>query len=141
MAVEVRVPAVLRKHTGGARVVESRGKTVADVLDHLDQQFPGLKGELLNESGQLRQFVNIYVNDEDIRYLDRLETALSDGDQLAILPAVAGGGEAEGLDSTPFDGCRCRGRRAWKRTRRPAVQGGMPQQIQCGGAPDEGRAP
>ena len=91
MAVEVRVPAVLRKHTGGARVVESQGKTVAEVLDHLDQQFPGLRGELLNESGQLRQFVNIYVNDEDIRYLDRLETALSDGDQLAILPAVAGG--------------------------------------------------
>lgn len=94
MSVEVRVPTVLRKHTGGARVVEAQGPTVGAVLDHLDEQFPGLKSELVTEQGQVRQFVNIYVNDEDIRYLQRLETKVADGDQLAILPAVAGGDES-----------------------------------------------
>lgn len=92
MSVEVRVPTVLRKHTGGERVVQAEGTTVAAVLDSLLHRFPGLKDELLNEEGQVRQFVNIYVNDEDIRYLDRLETSVDDGDNLAILPAVAGGG-------------------------------------------------
>lgn len=92
MSVEVRVPTVLRKHTGGERVVQAEGTTVAAVLDSLLHRFPGLKDELLNEGGQVRQFVNIYVNDEDIRYLDRLETSVDDGDNLAILPAVAGGG-------------------------------------------------
>lgn len=92
MSVEVRVPTVLRKHTGGERVVQAEGTTVAAVLDSLLHRFPGLKDELLNEGGQVRQFVNIYVNDEDIRYLDRLETSVEDGDNLAILPAVAGGG-------------------------------------------------
>jgi MoaD family protein len=91
MSVEVRVPTVLRKHTGGARVVQADGSTVAAVIDSLDHQFPGLKGELLGDDGQLRQFVNIYLNDEDIRYLSRLETPLSEGDRVAILPAVAGG--------------------------------------------------
>jgi len=91
VSIEVRVPTVLRKHTGGARVVQVEGETIATVIDSLDQQFPGLKGELLAEDGQLRQFVNIYLNDEDIRYLGRLETQISDGDRVAILPAVAGG--------------------------------------------------
>jgi len=91
MSVEVRVPTVLRRHTGGERKVQANGTTVAAVLESLVHQFPGLKDELLNEDGQVRQFVNIYVNDEDIRYLDRLETAVGDGDNLAILPAVAGG--------------------------------------------------
>jgi len=91
MSVEVRVPTVLRKHTGGARVVQADGSTIAGVIESLDRQFPGLKGELLNDEGQLRQFVNIYLNDEDIRYLGRLETELAEGDRVAILPAVAGG--------------------------------------------------
>jgi MoaD family protein len=91
MSVEVRVPTVLRKHTGGARVVEADGPTVAGVIEQLEQQFPGFKEELINETGQVRQFVNIYVNDEDIRFLDRLETKVGDGDSVAILPAVAGG--------------------------------------------------
>ena len=91
MSVEVRVPTALRQHTGGERVVHADGATVAAVLDSLLRQFPGLKDQLMNEEGQVRQFVNIYVNDEDIRYLDRLDTALGDGDNLAILPAVAGG--------------------------------------------------
>ena len=92
MSVEVRVPTVLRKHTSGERVVKSQGATVAAVLDHLDQQFPGMKNEILDEQGRMRRFVNIYVNDEDIRYLNQLDTQLSEGDRLAILPAVAGGG-------------------------------------------------
>jgi len=91
MSVEVRVPTVLRKHTGGERVVEVDGATIAGLIESLDQRFPGLKGELLGEDGQIRQFVNIYLNDEDIRYLERLETQISDGDRVAILPAVAGG--------------------------------------------------
>ena len=92
MSVEVRVPTVLRKHTGGARVVQAQGTDVAAVLESLEQQFPGLKQEVMSEDGQVRRFVNIYVNDEDIRYLQSLQTALQDGDTLAILPAVAGGG-------------------------------------------------
>jgi MoaD family protein len=91
MSVEVRVPTVLRKHTGGARVVQAQGTDVAAVLDDLDHQFPGLKQEVMNEEGQVRQFVNIYVNDEDIRYLQSLKTKVEEGDSLAILPAVAGG--------------------------------------------------
>jgi len=91
MSVEVRVPTVLRKHTGGARVVQSEGGTVAAIIEDLDRKFPGIKGELVNEEGQMRQFVNVYVNDEDIRYLQRLDTHVGDGDQVAILPAVAGG--------------------------------------------------
>jgi molybdopterin synthase sulfur carrier subunit len=72
-------------------VVEADGPTVAGVIEQLEQQFPGFKEELINETGQVRQFVNIYVNDEDIRFLDRLETKVGDGDSVAILPAVAGG--------------------------------------------------
>lgn len=94
MAVEVQVPTVLRKHTGGARVVHAEGATVRAVIDHLEVLFPGLKDELLGETGEVRQFVNIYVNEEDIRYLDRLSTKLGDGDRIAILPAVAGGHNA-----------------------------------------------
>ena len=91
MSVEVRVPTILRKHTGGERVVQSQGETVAAIIDQLEERFPGLKSELLGDDGAMRRFVNIYVNDEDIRYLDRLDTKLEDGDRLAILPAVAGG--------------------------------------------------
>ncbi|MEA2641013.1 MAG: sulfur-carrier protein [Chloroflexota bacterium] len=91
MSIEVRVPTVLRKHTAGARLVQADGANVAAVIDSLEHQYPGLRDELLAEDGQVRQFVNIYVNDEDIRYLDRLQTRIADGDSLAILPAVAGG--------------------------------------------------
>ncbi len=91
MSVEVRVPTVLRKHTGGQRLVHAEGQTVGAVIDSLVQQFPSLRDDIFNEEGQVRQFVNIYVNDEDIRYLDRLQTSVGDGDSLALLPAVAGG--------------------------------------------------
>lgn len=91
MSIEVQVPTVLRKHTGGARVVRVEGATVAGLIEGLDGQFPGFRDELLNDQGEIRQFVNIYVNDEDIRYLDRLNTKLESGDRVAILPALAGG--------------------------------------------------
>ena len=94
MTVEVQVPTVLRKHTNGERLVQMEGSTVAAVIESLEAQYPGLRSELLSDDGAVRQFVNIYVNDEDIRYLDRLNTSLSDGDRLAILPAVAGGAAA-----------------------------------------------
>ena len=90
--VDVRVPAPLRAHTGGEKVVQGAGSTVAELLEDLNQRFPGIKTGLFDpSSGELRRFVNVYVNDEDIRYLGRLETPLADGDTVSILPAVAGG--------------------------------------------------
>ena len=91
--VEVRVPAPLRAHTQGSKVVQGAGASVAEVLDDLERRYPGIKSGLFNEQGELRQFVNVYVNDEDIRYLNKLETALSADDTVSILPAVAGGGQ------------------------------------------------
>jgi MoaD family protein len=94
MAVEVRVPAPLRAHVGGAKAVQGEGGSVAEVLKNLEQSYPGLKSGLFDEQGELRQFVNVYVNDEDIRYLKRLDTPVAPGDTVSILPAVAGGGGA-----------------------------------------------
>ena len=91
MAVEVRIPTVFQKITGGSKSVESSGGTVAEVLDHLDRDYPGFKDRLTNEDGEIHRFVNIYVNNEDIRYLNHLDTALVEGDVVTILPAVAGG--------------------------------------------------
>lgn len=89
--VEVRVPGPLRVHTQGEKVVTGDGSTVAELLDDLDRQYPGVRTGLFESSGELRRFVNIYVNDEDIRYLGKLEAPLSPGDTVSILPAVAGG--------------------------------------------------
>ncbi|MCC7371358.1 MAG: MoaD family protein [Chloroflexi bacterium] len=89
--VEVRVPAPLRAHTGGEKVVQGDGSTVAELLDDLDRRYPGVRTGLFESTGELRRFVNIYVNDEDIRYIGRLEAPLADGDTVSILPAVAGG--------------------------------------------------
>jgi MoaD family protein len=80
----------MRQHTGGQATVEGAGATVQAVLDDLAGKYPGLSQRIL-ENGQVRRFVNIYVNDEDIRYLDNLGTAVKDGDEVAIIPAVAGG--------------------------------------------------
>ena len=90
--VDVRVPAPLRAHTQGAKVVQGEGGTVAELLDDLDRRYPGFKAGLFDPSGELRQFVNVYVNDEDIRYLGRLQAEVGPGDTVSILPAVAGGG-------------------------------------------------
>ncbi len=101
MSIEIQVPTVLRVHTGGQRVVRVDGNTVSAVIASLETEYPGLRTELLTDEGQVRQFVNIYVNDEDIRYLDRLETKIEDGDRMAILPAVAGGSGAPILHPLP----------------------------------------
>ncbi len=91
MAIEVRVPTILRSHTGGAKTVEGTGDTVAELLADLDARYPGLRARLVTEDGGLHRFVNMYVNDEDVRFLGGLDTKLSDGDTVTILPAVAGG--------------------------------------------------
>ena len=90
MAVEVRIPTILRSYTGGAKVVEAQGETLADLVADLDARHTGLRERLLDE-GQLRRFVNVYVNDEDVRFLGGLATPVADGDAVTILPAVAGG--------------------------------------------------
>lgn len=89
MGVEVKVTSVLQKVTG-AKVVEGQGATVQELLSNLDQQYPGFKQQIMQDD-HLHRFVNIYLNDEDIRYLDQLNTRLHDGDSISILPALAGG--------------------------------------------------
>ena len=91
MAVEVRIPTILRKHTGGEKAVSADGDTVRDLIGDLDHRYPGIAGSLLTGDGALHRFVNVYVNDEDVRFLGGLSTALSDGDSVTVLPAVAGG--------------------------------------------------
>jgi MoaD family protein len=90
MAIEVRIPTILRTYTDGAKSVEAEGNTLAGLIDDLDGSHPGIKERLL-DGADLRRFVNIYVNDEDVRFIGGLEAALSDGDQVVVLPAVAGG--------------------------------------------------
>ncbi len=91
MAVEVRVPAILQSAVGGQKVIKVEGRTVGEILDRLEQQFPGIKKLLLDENGEIRRHINIYLNDEDVRFLQRLNTPTRDGDVLSILPALAGG--------------------------------------------------
>jgi MoaD family protein len=91
MAIEVRIPTILRAHTGGAKSVEGSGDTLGALLTDLDAKHPGLRARLVTEEGGLHRFVNVYVNDEDVRFLGALDAKLSDGDHVTILPAVAGG--------------------------------------------------
>ena len=93
MSIEVRIPTILRPYTGGERVVSASGVNVAELIADLDAKFAGL-AERLVEDGQLRRFINIYVNDEDVRFLGGLTATLKPGDSLTILPAVAGGSSA-----------------------------------------------
>jgi len=90
MAVEVRIPTILRTYTGGQKAVEGSGATLADLIRDLDSRHPGIAERLLQD-GRLRRFVNVYLNDEDVRFLDGLGTPVADGDDVTILPAVAGG--------------------------------------------------
>jgi molybdopterin synthase sulfur carrier subunit len=94
MAIEVRIPTILRTYTGGEKAVEASGSTLIELIDDLESNHPGLKDRLIevkDGQGDLRRFVNLYVNDEDVRFTGGLETALKDGDQIVVLPAVAGG--------------------------------------------------
>ena len=90
MAVTVSIPTILRTHTGGAKTVEAKGATVAEVLDDLDARHPGIAGRLIN-NGNLHRFVNIYVDDEDVRFVGGLAAPVGENSQVTILPAVAGG--------------------------------------------------
>jgi molybdopterin synthase sulfur carrier subunit len=91
MPVEVRVPTVLRTYTRGAKQVDASGSTLREVIEQLESDHPGIKDRLLDD-GDLRRFVNVYVNDEDVRFMSGLDTAVRDGDVVVMLPAVAGGG-------------------------------------------------
>jgi MoaD family protein len=88
---EVRLPTVLRAQADGQATLSLDGATIGEVFNSLVSQYPGLKGNLLDDQGGLHKFVNVYVNDEDIRYLEGLDTKVDDGDAISILPAVAGG--------------------------------------------------
>jgi molybdopterin converting factor small subunit len=89
--VDVRLPNILRPLAGGQAQVKANGATVGEVFDDLVKQFPGLADRLVNEDGSLHKFVNVYVNDDDVRYLDKLETKIPEDATISILPAVAGG--------------------------------------------------
>ncbi len=91
MTIEVKIPTILRSYTGGEKTVEAKGDTLGALIDDLDAGHGGLKGRLITDDGALHRFVNIYVNDEDVRFTGSLETSVKDGDSVTILPAVAGG--------------------------------------------------
>lgn len=93
MAIEVRIPTILRTYTAGEKAVSGSGGTLAALIDDLEANHAGIKDRLI-DNGDLRRFVNIYVNDEDVRFLGGLEAELKDGDQVVVLPAVAGGAQA-----------------------------------------------
>lgn len=90
MPVRIHIPTPMRQHTDGQAIVEVAGATVEGALANLGVKYPGVTSRIF-ENGQVRRFVNVYVNDEDIRYLDRLQTPVKDGDEVSIIPAVAGG--------------------------------------------------
>ncbi|MDI2131216.1 ubiquitin-like small modifier protein 1 [Yinghuangia seranimata] len=91
MSVSVRIPTILRTYTGGAAEVSAEGATLAEVIDSLEKAYPGIAARLLDDTGKLRRFVNVYVNDDDVRFADGLETATADGASVSVIPAVAGG--------------------------------------------------
>jgi sulfur-carrier protein len=90
VAIEVRIPTILRNYTGGAKVVEGKGTTLQELLDDLEARHAGLQARLI-DGGDLRKFVNVYVNDEDVRFRGGLTSEVADGDIVTVLPAVAGG--------------------------------------------------
>jgi molybdopterin converting factor small subunit len=94
MAIEVRIPTILRTYTDGEKAVSGQGATLSALIEHLDSNHPGIRDRLVEPKGDsvdLRRFVNVYVNDEDVRFIGGLDATLSDGDQVVVLPAVAGG--------------------------------------------------
>ncbi|MCW2794641.1 MoaD/ThiS family protein [Nocardioides sp.] len=91
MSVSVRIPTILRTYTGGESEVSAAGATLSDVLDDLETSYAGIRARILDDNGQLRRFVNVYVGNEDVRFLDNLGTPTPDGTQISVIPAVAGG--------------------------------------------------
>ena len=91
MPVQVNLPTVLRPHAGGERTVTLEGATVGAVLTALVAQYPGMTGQVIDDSGSLHKFVNVYLNDDDVRYLEGVDTKVPDGETVSIIPAVAGG--------------------------------------------------
>ena len=91
MTAHVRIPTILRTYTGGESEVTAAGATLSEVLDDLDAHYAGIKGRILDDSGELRRFVNVYVGNDDVRFLDNLDTPTPDGAQISVIPAVAGG--------------------------------------------------
>ena len=90
--IRVKLPTILRKHAGGEALVDADGATLRDLLTNLERRYPGITKNVISEDGGLHRFINVYVNDEDVRYLGSLETPVKDGDTVSLLPAVAGGG-------------------------------------------------
>jgi molybdopterin converting factor small subunit len=91
MSVSVRIPTILRTYTGGDSEVTAEGANLGEVLESLDASYSGIKGRILDEQGQLRRFVNVYVGNDDVRFLENLATPTPDGTQISVIPAVAGG--------------------------------------------------
>jgi len=91
MSATVRIPTILRTYTNGATEVTVEASTLHDAIADLDRQYPGISARVLDDSGALRRFVNVYVNDDDVRFLDGLRTPIADGAGISIIPAVAGG--------------------------------------------------
>ena len=91
MPVEIRLPTVLRQHAGGQSSIQANGSTLGEVFEDAVRQFPLLAGQLVTAEGKLHRFVNVYRNDEDVRFLENLDTKVSDDDVISVLPAVAGG--------------------------------------------------
>lgn len=91
MSIQVRIPTPLRKLTGEEEVVSAEGATIAEVLTSLDSSYPGLTERICDEAGEIRRFVNVFVNDEDIRFLQDKQTPVKEGDEISIVPAIAGG--------------------------------------------------
>jgi molybdopterin synthase sulfur carrier subunit len=91
MSVRVRVPTPLRKFTQGADEVNAQGNNVKSIVDDLEKSYPGIKERICDETGKVRRFVNVYVNGDDIRFLQNMDTALKEGDNISIVPAIAGG--------------------------------------------------
>jgi len=91
MSIHVRIPTALRRFTAGAEEIGLGGNTIAAVFEDLERKYPGIKERLCDEQGRVRRFVNVYVNGDDIRFLDSLETPVKDGDEVSIVPAIAGG--------------------------------------------------
>jgi molybdopterin synthase sulfur carrier subunit len=91
MSVSVRIPTILRTYTNGESEVKADGSTLAEVLDSLDGSYPGIRGRILDEQGSIRRFVNVYVGNDDVRFLEALDTSTPEGAQVSVIPAVAGG--------------------------------------------------